>query len=340
MKNCPICRSKKIIKSNKGSKCLKCGFFSKKAQLGVVLIIFLILIVIFIILFSLAMMNKKAGNQENQVNYINLYIKSIDSKTKENINTNYSLESNNTIISSGSLSDWTEIQVDSSQEFKLFCWNQDYYTKETSKIITLEEKNFNSSKIICEAEKIGKISVFHSGNLNQDVNLINLTISTEDRLNKLEICESHTSGILSVNIEELKCEFGAWKNWIQINYTTNQPIILPNNSYMCGMDWESKCEKVNGIFCYPKDEDIPNRLVNKVDKCFYIGKNLLNNSINLNFKVETFNKNDKDYIEFYVIDSDKKRIDNEWKFVNEISENNQFIDVGIEDKIYKIQFLL
>jgi hypothetical protein len=313
---------------------------NKKSQLGIILIIILILIVIFAILFSLAMINKKAEQKTESINYINLYIKSIDSKSKENIETFYSLESNNTIISKGVISDWTEFQVDSSQEFNLFCWNKDHYTKEVNKIITFDEKNLNSSKIICESEKIGKVEISHAGNLNQDINLINLNIFTEDKLSKLEICESHTSGILSVNLEDeiLKCEFGSWKNWIQINYTTNEPIILPNNSYMCGIDWETKCEKVNGIFCYLKEENIPNRLINKVDKCFYIGRNILNNSINISFKIETFNKNSKDYVEFYIIDSDKKFINN-WIFVNEINENNQYIDVGGEDKIYKINYL-
>lgn len=313
---------------------------NKKSQLGIVLIIVLILIVIFTILFSLAMINKKAEENKQTINYINLYIKSIDSKTKENINVNYSLESNN-IISTGSLFDWTEFKVDSSQNYKLYCWNKDYYTKEIGKIITFDEKNLNSSKIICEAEEIGKIIISHSGDLNNDINLINLSIFTEDKLSKLEICESHTSGILSVNLEKdlLKCEFGSWINWKEINYTTNEPIILPNNSYMCGIDWETKCEKVNSISCFIEQSKIPNRLTNKVDKCFYIGKNLLNSSVNISFQIETFNKNNKDYVEFYIIDYDKKFINNEWIYVNEINENNQYLDVGAETFIYKIQYI-
>lgn len=311
---------------------------NKKSQLGIILIIVLILIVIFVILFSLSMINKKAEQKTENKNYINLYIKSIDSKSKENIEINYSLESNNTIISTGSLFDWTEFKVDSSQNYKLYCWNKDYYVKEINKEITFDEKNLNSSKIICEAEKIGKIEVSHSGDLNNEINLINLSISTEDKLQKLEICESHTSGILSVNLDEFKCEFGSWKNWTEINYTINEPIILPNNSYMCGIDWETKCEKVNSVLCFIEQAEIPNRLKNKVDKCFYIGKNLLNNSINISFKIETFNKNNKDFVEFYIIDSDKKYINNEWIFVNEINENNQYFDVGAETFIYKILY--
>lgn len=311
---------------------------SKRGQLAAIILICLIVIIIISIIVLLSLINKKSNNPEttNEIKYIPLYIKSVN----QNIKTNYVLEQvfndSKITISEGILTDWTEVTVDSKGIYSLACWSDDYYFNRTDKKISNEELALNSSKLICYPEKIGKIKVFHTGELRDKLSKISLNISTDNNLKHLTICSSHTIGILSVNLlnNQIICDTGSWRNWTEINFTTKTPIFLENNTYVCSnsLDWKTQCSKVERNICYYKGMTILNKLKNKADVCWYIGKNLKNSSILIDFQIDILNLNSYDELEFYILDQDTRIINNQEELLYETN-----IDLGSQTFKYLIK---
>lgn len=314
---------------------------NKKGQLGIVLIIFLIIVIIAGIIIALSYINKKSPIVVEQINYIPMFLKSVDSNNNLMIS-NYILYQNDSIISSGNLSDWQEIEVDSNKSYEIYCWNQDHYVTNFSKIISYEDKNLNASKLICSPDKIGKITVNYFGSIL--TNFINLNISTDYKIKSLIVCESHTIGVLSVNLNGISCENNIWTNisgYQQYTYPNKTiyfvPVYYNGTLRRCGNDWFLNCIKYENNLCFIDNSEVPNRLKNKVDSCFDFKRDIINESLKINFNLETFNTNNKDKIEFYLIDKDLKLINSQWLSVSEISENNNYIDVGAEDKVLEVK---
>ncbi len=310
----------------------------KRGQLGIIFLCIIIFLVIVSIIVSLSFLNKKYSEDTTQINYISLYIKSTDKDSQNNIESNYILQDFDNIISNGTLSDWTEIKVDSSKQYILSCWNKEHYLSSFKKVFSSSELDSNSSRLICELNKVRNLKVFHKGELTEKLNILSVNISS-DYFKKLTICEAHTIGIISVDLlnKEIRCDSGSWRNWTEINYTTRQPIFLENDTYVCGMtDWFTYCKNTIRNLCYYKKTPIPNNLKNEVDNCFYIGKNLINSSINLDFQVNVFNLNNQDNIQFYILDQDQRLIDNSFQYVYYIENNGNYEDIGLENYKYSI----
>lgn len=313
---------------------------NRKAQLGMVLVIGLVLVIILVIIISISFLNKKLTQQENQVNVslIDLYIKSIN-QDNEIINTNYILTSNNSIVSQGEISDWTNFLVDSKNEYNLYCWNEEHYLSNFSKKISNEEKVLNSSKLICNLSKIGTLNVNYLGSIESK--FISLNISAIDTFKDLTICESHTIGIIRVNMLGLYCSY--WNNiygFQEFQYFNKtkyyMPIYYPNNLRICG-DWSLNCKIFENSRCFIDESSTPNRLKNKVDTCWEIKKDLKDSGLSIQFNLDTFNTNQNDKIEFYILDKESRLIDGNLTKLNEINSENTWVDIGAKDKIIEVK---
>ena len=312
----------------------------KKAQLGIVLLIIIILIIIGSIIIALSFMNKKLSETENQINIsmINLFLKSVNND--EIINTNYILTSNNSIISSGKLSDWLNLLIDSKNEYNLYCWSENYYLGNFSKKISNEELILNSSKLICNLSKIGTLNISYLGSIESK--FISLNISAIDKINDLQICESHTIGIIRVNMLGLYCSY--WTNisgFYEVktsNGTKYLPNYYPDGLRICAeWEWSLNCKKFENNRCFIDESNIPNRLKNKVDHCWDLKRNLKYSSTLVQFNLDTFNTNSNDKIDFYILDKESRLIDgNLTKFI-EINEGNTWTDIGAKDKIVEVR---
>ena len=172
----------------------------KKGSFGsIVLIITIVILFIIAIGVVLVMVVEKpnGNNTIHQSNYtMKTYIKALDSKTKEQVVSNYRLEYNNTIISNGDLSSdaLTEI-ITPKENLDLVCWSDNYYLGVTHKTFTSSELLSNVSTIDCAINKIGNIKVEHIGEIIDGESIIKLNISTNDNLENLKICSSWTAGI-------------------------------------------------------------------------------------------------------------------------------------------------
>lgn len=312
----------------------------KQAQLGIIVFVILVLSIIVGIIFALSFMNKEIGEnvEVSKINYINLFIKSIDS-SGEIIKTDYILTSNNTIIDQGELGDWLNLFIDSSLQYNLYCWNDDYYLYNFTKIISDEELKLNSSKAICNLSKIGSLNVESLGSIQSK--FIELNISTNETIKGIKICESHTIGILKTNLLGIYCSY--WNNISgfqekeMFNGTKYYiPIYYPDNLRVCG-DWALRCIKFENYRCYIDESEIPTRLKNKVDHCWDLKKDLKDSDLNIQFSLETFNTNYNDKIEFYILDSEYRLVDNNLIKLFEINNNNDYIDIGAKDKIVEVK---
>lgn len=312
---------------------------SKKGQLGLIVLIGLILIIIISIIVALSFMNKKVSESEipKDIEYINIFLKSVSNN--EVINSKYILVSNNSIISRGELSDWLNLIVDSNNSYDLYCWNEEYYLVNLSKEISEEEKIANASKIICNMSKIGDININYLGSIESK--FINLNISSEN-LKDIKICESHTIGITKVNMLGLYCSYwnniSGFKEMEYFNKTKySVPIYYPNNLRICSeYDWALNCRKFENNRCYIDESQIPNRLKNKVDTCWDLRRDLSKSDISIQFSLDTFNTNEKDEIEFYILDKESRYDGNLTKY-EEINIENTWEDIGAEDKVIKIK---
>ena len=308
---------------------------NKKAQLTIVIIVIVILAIIASIIVALSYMNKKIGETKSENSSINLFIKAIDSNGL--IKVNYTLVSNESIIS-GELSDWINLVVDSKSQYTLYCWNNENYLINISKTISNEEKTLNSTKIICNPDKIGNLTIKTKGSIESK--FIELEISTNDTFKDISICESHTIGITKVNLIGLYCSY--WNNvshYEERFYRNKTPYYVPiyyaDGLRFCN-EWSLNCKKFENSRCYIDEMEVPNRLKTKVDHCWDIKKTLNNSNLNIQFQLETFNTNDKDKVIFYIIDKESRYNGNLTKFI-EINIDNNYVDIGAIDKIVEIR---
>lgn len=313
---------------------------NRKGQLGIVLIIIFILILVISIIIAISYMNKKIGEteKEEQINYIDFFLKSVDSRTKELIISDYILISNGSIISQGTISDWLNLIVDSKSEYNLYCWNKEHYLTNISKKIKNEEIKLNSSKIICNQEEIGKLKITNSGSIESK--FISLNISTDKTFKNIEICEAHTIGITRVNLIGFYCSY--WNNissHVEKTYSNGSKYYIPvyyrDNLRFCD-GWGLNCEKFENNRCYIKESNVPNRLKKKVDHCWDIKKDLNESSLQVSFNLDTFNTNEKDKVTLYILDKESRLIDGNLTKFDEIKIDSDYIDIGANDSIVEV----
>jgi len=325
---------------------------SKKAQTGFIIagiFIFLIIAVIVVVLIIAVQKGKIfAPKPETDITPMKLYLQAIDKNSKELLDASYEIYSNKISISKGNLSkdSLTEIEVP-RQTLEVYCYNKDHYLSKGYKIFIAQELIENSSKMYCPIEKIGNLKITHDGNLNGLENLIKFNITAIENWDKLSVTISWSPGIIDAypaGGEKILCNNGAWKNYTYFNKTSKKYTWTPQTYYVCGQcenticEISERCASVEGNKCTPFSTLIPNRFLGKVDKAIYFGKNLQDESYEVNFYVKTSeNKNALDYVEFTFYDQDRRfdPSENMWRYM---SEQNG-INLGAEDLRYRINYV-
>ena len=301
---------------------------TKKSQAGGI-VFGIIALVLFIIAVGVVLMminqNKSEKAVEQPINYINIFVKAVDSDTKNQISTNYFIDYNNNVtVSEGTLQSdaWTELMVPSNELLHLYCWSDKYY------VIKGNLANpVNKSQTICDPQKIGNLTITHDGDLSKETNNIKLNISTENWFSKTSMCFAWTSGIIDVSVQNqvITCETGLWKNYTIFNESKKDYDYLPQGQYLCGEDYIENCESTSGNRCKTKSEEIPQRFSGKVDSCTYIGKTLHNETFQIDLEVRTTEyKNAFDEIKIYIYDKDRRpnTIEQRWTWFSEFEKEN------------------
>jgi len=278
----------------------------KKGSVGSITLIVAIIIIFIIamaVVLILVVEKPNGNNLPQQKNYsMKLYAKAVNIKNEKQIEVNYRLESNGTLISSGILGKdaLAEISVP-NKPIDLICWSDNYYLGGIRKTFTQPELSSNISTIECKLHEIGKIIVEHTGEIKNGESIIKLNISTDKNLENIKICNSWTAGIISAlpRQKNLICDNG---NWLNSSYKE-----FPNLFYRCGdcigdyCDWIEKCEAVNGRFCNPFLHNTPKRYERKVDDCYNTGITLNENSVVVEYLVKAKDPTPLDEIMFYVL---------------------------------------
>ena len=326
---------------------------NKKANTGIVIVIIVGVFILAGIILGLIIANQKGyfkKTPETNQDLVNMYLKAMNEKTTEQIKASYVLEYlhngsilriSNGNLSKDSLTEVKDVPVYSvTTPIKFSCWSDEYYFRTTIKFFDFSEITSNTSKSVCPLEKIGSIQVTHTGEIENG--LISLNISTNKHYKKLSICTAWTPGIIYVSPKDsmITCNSGNWLNWSIYNATTKKYKYYDNDYYRCGdakLENLEQCESVIGNRCQSYSMDTPFRYLNKVDNCFYTGKNLNDESYVVEFDVKTSNLNQLDEITFYLMDKDKRFSDLEQMWIWESEKNG--INIGAEDTKYKVGYL-
>lgn len=298
---------------------------NKKAMGGttiIILVIVFILIILGLITLLIILNQKEVEKQTIEGNStLSIYIEAKDSYFGTQIGGEYLILNKSSIIR-GKLSkdSYTEVNnLSNNLTYPILVSSAGFYSQLINKSFTQEEKDSNTSKIHFSLNKVGEIDVTNTGNIQEGEKLIVLNVSSKDYFNKLEICVSWTSGIVSVTSEpQLICD-GVWEN------------ISGSLSSCNGM--EEECDSISGSVCYPKQKEIPIRLKKDIDKCFYYGNNLKDSSVLVPFRIKSENINSLDSVTFVIIDNDVVYFGG-FKYMSDFSG----INLGMEDFQHTIKY--
>lgn len=320
---------------------------------GIIIGIMVGIIFLGLVTTALIVINQKTKTTEASQELIRVFLKARDLEGNFK-DADYILDYNQNppiVVSSGNLSveSWTEITAPRNL-LHLYCWNEEHYVGKTNKAsFSAEELILNQSKISCKMPKIGNIEVTHTGDLSKNLNTIKLNITARNgQYTKLSICSSWSTGIISVAIPNqiATCDKGNWLNWSHYNATTKEYTYLQDSYYRCGYcpnkncEKTEKCELVEDTKCRIAGMTIPKSYKNKVDACWYLGVSLEENQSHIaEFEIKTMeNKNRLDFVNFIILDQDRRPVigENRWVWMTEY--NN--INLGNkEDIIYEIPYI-
>lgn len=308
----------------------------KKGQaFAIVMIILFVIVLIAGIITTVMIFNKdKIFKKDINESVIELFISSIGTES------NYVLFQDNQIPLQGKLKKDTYIPIglSNASEVSLSCWTDNYYTSSVNKEFTFREKELNKSKIECTPKPIGNLEIdLIKSNLQNDEGTITFELSSEQTFQNLGICVAWTVGFIEVFKEEsaINCD-GVWRNYTSFNAETDIFEFLPEGQFIC-KDVIKECERIDGSLCYPKQFDIPSRLRQTNDECFYYGKTINNDPERIVVGFRSIpNKNQLDNIIFTFIDYDY-RYNPTSKQMELLSEVNG-IDIGARDIKYQVRY--
>jgi hypothetical protein len=328
---------------------------NKKGSTGVVIAVVLGVIILVGVIVLIFVLNERGAfkPKTEDVIKIPLFIMPRDEATKQPVESNYILEYKNSkgereILSQGKLDDsYNELQVPRDSIIQFDCWSDQYYLVKAFKKHTPEEITNNKSIFSCDMDKIGNLTITHSGNFKTSASIINLNLTTNNNYYKTSFCFAWSSGVLDVSLKDqfTVCEKGAWKNWTKYDAEKKKFTYLDNDTYLCG-DYNELDESQNryevcafaeGTKCKVETEEVPKRFKGNVDSCVYSGKTLKNGTYTFDLEVRTLDmKNILDKIEIYVYD--KERIYDptmqDWIWKSE----DQGKDIGAPDYTYTIEY--
>lgn len=321
---------------------------NKRASAMIIAFVIIGLVLIVSVIVLVVVLNDKGFFQKkpkNQLETIPLFVTARTEGTNNDVKANYILEYTNEkneriILSQGVLDDsWNELKAPRNFIYTLICWSNDHYLVKAHKENTNNELSANKSVFHCDMEKIGNLTVEHSGGIYGVKDIIPVNISSKDNFYKTSLCFSWTSGILDVSLKDqfVICDSGSWKNWSSYDPEKRKFTYLPNGTYLCGEEWEEECLFAEGNKCKKSNEQIPKRFENLADNCVYTGKTIRNETYELLLEVRSFEyKNSFDYIKLLIYDKDRRWDESEqrWLWYSEINGEN----LGSEDINYTIYY--
>lgn len=282
----------------------------KGISTGVIVSVIIGIIVVIAFVFLLIIVsqdsNKKEENQTN-VSSLNLYVNSVDSDTKQQINANYIvLTEMGQVLSQGELNkdSLTEVKnIPKSQKAVIYCYSEGYYSSKSLKEFSQVEKDNNASKFTCNQDQIGNLKVTHLGDMNSIDNIIRFNISTDKHFKGLSAVVSW-AGIINVDFKNnvIQCDT-PWLNYSYYDVESKLYNYLPENHYLCG-NVIQVCSSITGNTCTLKEE-IPPRYNRMVDKAISTGQDLNKDVYQLILYVKTEEvKTQGDYLEIRFYDND------------------------------------
>lgn len=196
-----------------------------KAQTGIIIfsIFFLLVIILTVILVYISM----TGNKEEELE------KNMELFIKSNVNTDYIILDNGSLVNSGKSysTHLTPVKL-AVIPYKLYCMNKDKYSSEQEIVFTDQEIKSNKAKRECILNDIGVLQISHKGNLSNNQIQLNIT-SKYGEWRKLSLCNAWSVGIIraSTNGEEIEIplRFAGKKDYCintNISLSKDQSLIL------------------------------------------------------------------------------------------------------------------
>ena len=320
----------------------------KKSQVAL-LIVMLIIIILVVGAVLLIYFNKdkwfkkqEKKNEEETEKVISVFARVYDSALNKYVKANFTFEADGQILKSGELEP-TFNQFDNlpiNKTFTLCFWNGDNYRScdiydrsYSFRNLTLDDGIFENT-----ARK-GKINITSLNPLEKDraYKLIFNISSKDGTLKRLSVCTFHTTGIIYVALPDSKveCNMG-WNNYtFDVN---GNKINLTNNFYYCESQQRFEyCSKKIDNDCIIPNLNVPSRLKDAADQCFYTGQYLQNNNYILELETKTMKYIDgRDYIRLFIVDGELTRKDDGTYDI--LTEGNNNEDNGIKDIEFKLWF--
>jgi len=280
----------------------------KRGGTRIIVSIIIGIIIIIGLIFLLIVVSQETQKKEETKNVtnINLYINSVDSDNKKQLESDYMLlTESGQFLSSGKLSKDSLIEVPNiskEQKIIVFCYGSNHYSSKIIKEFSQSEKDNNASKVTCYQDPIGTLKIENSGNLQGINNILKFNITSDKSFKKLSAVLKWR-GIINVDLQENTATCDKWINYSYYNEKEKIFSWLPQNHYLCG-NTTQKCSKLDEQICL-LSQDIPLRFNKLVDKAISTGKDINKEITELTLYVKTEElKTTGDYIEITFYDED------------------------------------
>jgi len=174
---------------------------NKGSAILVISIVFIILIIGIIIV--VIVLNQGSKQKENILiaRNISLYLRARDSKANSFISSNYLISDSKVLRGNLINSAYTLIGDFSDKNILILCSKEGYYSNFINKTFSSSEINQNISKLTCNLNQIGSLTIRNTGDLQENgKSTITLNINSQGIFKYLGICLGWTSGISEVKM--------------------------------------------------------------------------------------------------------------------------------------------
>lgn len=288
----------------------------------------LILIAIVVTMLILALQKGKTDNNEIEGNFteISVFLKAVDSQTKQQVKANYMIfDKNLTLLSEGETDEDVRIETKIKKyPIQVMCWNENHYANPQPKEISNVEIQLKSSAVDCSINEISELDITFTEFPNTKEGVININLNSEN-FRQISGVLSWTSGIIlaEMRLSAITCS-GNWTNssLIQNGYSCG-------NLYLCNNITTNK-ENKNITECN-FTEPIPSRF-EKIRNSF---TTQANGNYEFNLYVKTADDIDsEDYIQIIFYDKDLRFNGKKLEYISELNGE----DIGGRDYPIRIYY--
>jgi len=243
---------------------------------------------------------------------------SLTFRLKPDMQVNYSIEINNTLVKSGTLNpEWTDIKVNhDGGQYIIYFWRSDYYVDSIREYHYSYPSNATITKELKlnKENKKGILNVSLLEKVNADEDKINYLLfkAVNGTVKKISYCTKKSVGFIYANqINDISlCYNNYWTNVTPFGNLTGNDYYCDYVVTKCKITQYQKCN--NDIFIMPGIS---------VDNCYFTGKTLKESDeiFSIPLKIKTMGYYDNlDKLDIYLIDMDltpnKRILGKEWGF--------------------------